>query len=95
VHAVATTIGWVTGGQDSPLTARPTGEVSAALARAEMMLASAVSLGSTEMPADVWAELGVPAALSVTDHVGWADGVGATLGWLLGVLDRSRAGTAA
>ncbi len=89
VQSVAATIGWVTAGQSAPLTGRPAGDVSAPLARAEMMLAAAVSLGEVELPDDVWTALQVAPARSLTDYVGWADGVGAALGWLLGVLDRS------
>lgn len=89
VQAVAATIGWVTGSQPSPLSGREAGEVTSALARAEMMLGSAVALGSTELPPDVWAALDVAPARSLTAHVGWAGGVCDALGWLLQVTDRA------
>lgn len=89
VRAVAATIGWVTGGQPSPLTGRPVGDVAEAVVHAEMMLASAVPFGDSDLPADVWASLGVEPAAAITGHHGWALGVAAATAWLLGVTDRS------
>lgn len=88
VRAVAATIGWVTGGQPAPLTNRPGGDV-AALVRAEMMLAAAVSGGGAgDLPADVWTALQVEPAEPITLHRGWATGVVAASSWLLGVSGR-------
>lgn len=88
-QAVAATFGWVTGRQPAPLTGRRDGDMTAAVARSEMMLASAIVLGSTELPADVWVALEVEPARALTDHRAWAGGVGAALGWLLGITERA------
>lgn len=82
VSAVAATINWVTGGQESPLTERP-GEPTRDVARAEMLAAGG------PVPADAWRSLGVEPRQPVTVHAGWCSAVAATLGWLLGVHTRS------
>lgn len=85
VRAAAATLHWVTGVQPAPLSGRPAGEVTAGEARGEMMLASAVAFGQLDLADDVWAMLGVAPARAISGHRGWADGVGAAAGWLLGV----------
>jgi hypothetical protein len=88
-QAAAATISWVTVGQPAPLTGRAN-DVTEALARGEMMLASAVSLnGTTEMDPAVWSALGVEPARSLTDSRAWASGVGAALAWMLGASEKA------
>jgi hypothetical protein len=77
-------ISWVVGLQPAPMTSRGD-ESTTALVRAEMMLAGAVAAGAPSLPDEVWAALEVPAMPPVTAHAGWANGVAAALGWLLGV----------
>ncbi|MFC5230300.1 hypothetical protein [Pseudonocardia zijingensis] len=80
-------ISWVVGLQPGPMTHRD-GEPTTAAVRGEMMLGDAVAAGEIELPDAVWAALDVPPARPVTGHVGWAAGVAASLGWLLGVHTR-------
>ena len=79
---VSASINWATGGQDAPITER-TEPVTRDLVQAEWMLAGSVELGSTSM---VWGAI-TPREPVVRDRT-WAVGVGAALGWLLGVHPR-------
>jgi hypothetical protein len=80
-------ISWVVGLQPAPLTHRED-EPTAAVGRAEMMLADCVAAGELHLPGELWAALGVPPRPPVTAHTGWAAGAAASLGWLLGVHTR-------
>lgn len=77
-------ISWVVGLQPAPLTHRGDAPTTG-MVRAEMMLADCVAAGETDLPDEIWAALGVHPRSPVTAHAGWATGVAASLGWLLGV----------
>lgn len=83
---VAASFDWVTGGQDSPITQRGD-EPAAAVVRAEMMLADALTRGGDLHP-DWWDALGVAQLPAVTRDGTWCAGVAAALAWLLGVTER-------
>jgi hypothetical protein len=89
--AVCAAIGWTTGLQESPMTARPQGEPTQVEARAEMMVADSVNTG-LPLPAVVWDALGVEPRAPITTQRAWSGGVAETLGWLLGSCTRPPVG---
>lgn len=87
-RAVAATFEWVVGDGDpdivSPVSGRSLAP-SERVARAEMMLASAVASGQLGLADDVWSSLKLEPAAAVLTAEDWVNAAAATLGWLLGV----------
>jgi len=84
---IAATLDWAMGNHFSPVSGRWI-EPTERAARAEMMLASSVYVSGRGLADDLWAELGIEPAESVTANSAWLASSSATLSWLLGIQGR-------